>query len=76
MAGHICNLALIDCENLQAIYVEDGCEMEISDLSLPESARIGPLPETMIGGVRVWDLKELRSIVVPDGVERIGSYWF
>lgn len=30
----------------------------------------------MAGDMRVWDLRELRNVVVPDGVERIRSHWF
>ena len=30
----------------------------------------------MAGSKRVWDLRELRDVVIPDGVERIGNHWF
>ena len=30
----------------------------------------------MAGKQRVWDLRSLKQVVIPDGVEKIGSYWF
>ena len=64
------------CRNLRTIYVEDGCEADLSSLRLQDSTQAGPLPETMVGNVRVWDLRGRKDIVIPEGVERIGNYWF
>ena len=50
--------AFNDCTSLKTIYVEDGCEANLSSLKLPDSTQVGPLPETMVGGVRVWDLRK------------------
>ena len=30
----------------------------------------------VLGNAKIWDLRECKDIVIPDGVERIGSYWF
>ena len=30
----------------------------------------------MIGNARVWDLRGCKEIVIPEGVETIGNYWF
>ena len=30
----------------------------------------------MIENMRAWDLKKLKDVVIPDGVERIGNQWF
>ena len=45
------------CEHLGAIYIEDGCKISLCGVEIPDSARISPLPETMMGAVKVWDLK-------------------
>lgn len=70
------NSTFYGCYSLKKIYVADGCEADLSYLEIPDSTKVGPLPETMIGNVRVWDLRDSKKIVIPDGVERIGSYWF
>lgn len=38
--------------------------------------KIGPGPETQVGGASLWELRELREVVIPEGTERIGNYWF
>lgn len=30
----------------------------------------------MAGDARVWDLRNLREVVIPEGVEGIGRHWF
>ena len=37
---------------------------------------MGPLPETMVGGVCVWDLRNYTYVIIPEGIDRIGSSWF
>ena len=56
--------------------MEDGCEASLSSLRLPDSTQVGPLPETMVGGVHVWDLRELKNVIIPEGAEKIGNRWF
>ena len=67
---------LWNCERLRAIYMEDSCEVNLALLWLPDALKIYPLPETMVGSTRVWSLRELREVVIPEGVERVGSCWF
>ena len=43
---------------------------------MPGYTKVGPPPETMLGNAKIWDLKELKDIVIPDGVEKIKNYWF
>ena len=50
--------AFENCGNLKTIYVEDGCEADLLLAEVPNSTKVGPLPETMAGGVRVWGLRE------------------
>ena len=54
----------------------DGCDADLLHLDMPNSTEIWPLPEQMAGTVRVWDLRNCKEIVIPDGVETIGNYWF
>lgn len=65
-----------DCESLKVVWVEDGCRAEISNMCVSSSVKIGPLAGTMAGNVRVWDLRELKAVVIPDGVTFVGSYLF
>ena len=30
----------------------------------------------MLGNMKIWDLKKLKDVVIPNGVERIKNYWF
>ena len=64
------------CDSLKKIYVADGCKAYLSNLEIPDSTKVGPPPETMVGNARVWDLRGCKNIVIPEGVERIGNYWF
>lgn len=68
--------ALFDCNNLKVIYTEDGCEANLCDSEISDTVKVGPLPETMIGNMRIWDLRKLKDVTVPDGAERIGNQWF
>lgn len=63
------------CSSLRYIYVEDGCIMCFSETRIAY-VEIGPLPETMAGRTRVWDLRNVKNIVIPDGVTKIGNHWF
>ena len=50
--------AFENCRNLRTIYVEDGCETDLFWTEVPDSTQVGPLPETMVCGVRVWDFRK------------------
>ena len=54
----------------------DGCEADLSNLWIQNSTKVGPPPETMVGSVRVWNLRNCKKIVIPEGTERIGNHWF
>ena len=68
--------AFSGCERLGTIYVEDGCGCYLSRANVPVSARIVFPQETAVSGVPLSRLRELKKVVVPDGAERVGSYWF
>ena len=68
--------AFRECDNLRAVHVGEDWDASLSDASVPASARVGPPPETLVCGARVWDLRKQKDIVIPDGVEKVGSRWF
>ena len=34
------------------------------------------MPETVVGGTKVWNLRGLKDVVISEGVERIWNHWF
>lgn len=68
--------AFIYCNGLKTICVEDGCEADFRWANMPDNVVIGPLPTAMVGEQRVLDLRDLKQVVIPDGVEKIGNHWF
>ena len=73
---NISRYALSGCGILRRVYVEDGCEADFFAAGTPDSVKVGPPPATTAGGARVWDLRNCREVVIPEGTERIGNYWF
>ena len=69
-------LAFSGCENLKTIYVDDECDKGLFGITLPDSVRFLPSREVMISGKHLSELREQKEVVIPDGVERIGSCWF
>lgn len=63
-------------KSLKTIYAEDGCKAYFCLTNLPETVKVGPLPTTTVGKISVWDLRDLKRAVIPEGAERVGSYWF
>ena len=68
--------AFCDCDALRNIYMEDGCEASLSDTGIVGAVQVSPVPETMMENTRVWDLRRLKDIIIPEGVKRVGSQWF
>ena len=68
--------AFYQCDHLERIYVEDRCEAGFCSTGVTDPTKIFPQPETMVGSMRVWDLRERKDVVIPGGVERIGNHWF
>lgn len=50
--------------------------MNLFGTGISESVKVGPPPETLAGDTKVWDLRNLKQVVIPEGVERIGNHWF
>ena len=64
------------CCGPKIIYMNDCRTTCIPQMHAPINAKFGPPAGTMAGNTRVWDLRELKEVVIPEGVERIGNYWF
>lgn len=61
---------------VKTVYVDEDCEVNLLELQIPKSTKVGPPPTTLVGTVRIWDLREPKDVVVPDGVEKVNNYWF
>ena len=64
------------CESLRAIYVDDRSRARMSVLRLSKRVTLGPPPGTLAGDTRVWDLRALADVVLPEGLRRVGGHWF
>lgn len=49
----ICYNVFECCANLKVVYVEDGCEASLWSARVPNSARVGPLPDAMLGNIKI-----------------------
>ena len=67
--------AFANCTRL-VIYADEDLGVSLINAGIYNPARVGPPPGTSVGGVKVWDLREQKTIIIPDGAERIGSRWF
>lgn len=65
-----------DCNNLRTLFMEEGCGASLSCTELPASARVVFPQEARVWGNPLSELREVKSVSVPDGVEKIGSYLF
>lgn len=63
------------CYSLQTVWVEAGCVTEV-EKHVDSSVKVLSGSQTMVGGQRLWDLRRLRNVVVPDGIGNIGKEWF
>ena len=68
--------ALIACRRLRTIYLDDGCAACLSRAYFSSSVDIVLRRETAPLGETLQGLRKVKNVVVPEGVERIGSYWF
>ena len=70
------NNVCYNCENLKTIYIEDDCEANLFNARVPYATKVGPLPDAMLGNMRIWDIRKLKHVTIPEDVEKIGNYWF
>ena len=65
------------CDNLRTIIVAEGCAFNIRSFVRPSVRVVERLSGlTMVGQKRLCDLRLLRDLEIPDGVETIGERWF
>ena len=64
------------CYNLRAIRLEGDREADLAGVGVSCSVRIILPSVTFPGGASLEDLRQTKSVVIPDGVERVGAYWF
>ena len=63
-----------DCDELEVVWAGGGCAARVRE-NVRRSVRV-LAREAMIGGKCPWELHGLREIAIPDGVKKIGRYWF
>ena len=66
--------ALKDCP-LRVVWVGDGCTACVQKC-VDDSVEILPARDVPVGGKLLWDLRALGEVAIPEGVRRIGDYWF
>lgn len=69
------NGAFFKCASLKQVFVEDGCKAS-TEHCVERSVLVGPPARAVAGDKSVWELRDLRQVVIPEGVERIGAHWF
>ena len=69
--------AFHDCKDLRTILTTDGCALDVKSFVRPSVRVVERLSGlTMVGQKRLCDLRMLRDVKIPDGVETIGERWF
>ena len=63
------------CDRLETIFVESGCAVDVRRC-VGDRVRIAVDGRISVGGQSLEALHALRELVIPDGVEEIGDYWF
>lgn len=59
---------------LRVVWVQEGCAADVragAGRSVAVFSR-----QTMVGDRLLWDLRALREVALPDGIQRIGCKWF
>lgn len=64
-----------ECNNLRTVWVE-GNSIDKLRLCLKDSVLILPVKDTFIGKQNLWDLRSLRDVLLPEGLDMVGNYWF
>ena len=65
-----------ECQRLRVNYAAEDCDPVLFYASLLPSTIVGPPLDSTVQGVSVWGLRKLRDVVIPEGTEKIGGYWF
>lgn len=63
------------CDRLEVIFVESGCAVDVRRC-VGDRVRIAVEGRISVGGQSLEALRAARELVIPDGVEEVGDYWF
>ena len=63
------------CKNLKSVFVEDACPVDVRRF-VSVRTTILPPENTAVQKTSVWTLRALKNLVLPNGLERVGDYWF
>ena len=65
------------CGSLRAVLVQGGCPADVrGSVCLSVAVVVLPSRDVVVGGMPLWDVRALRDVVIPDGVEAVGERWF
>ena len=65
------------CPEIKAIWVGNSSVADsLRRGYCPDSVTILPARSTMVGDRLLWDLRKLKEVVIPEGVQEIGERWF
>ena len=67
--------AFKNCTSLATISMADNCKCCLSHADVPVSARV-VLQQEMVWGKPLKRLRRLKEVIIPDGIARVGNYWF
>lgn len=68
--------AFNDCDSLQTIRLESGCKANFESAGIPEATQIICLSVVLPGSIHLQDLIQLKSVTIPEGMEKICARWF
>lgn len=64
------------CDNLKRIRLESENDIDLLGIGVSDSVQIVFSSMVLPGGVRIRDLLQVKDVIIPDGTEKIGSWWF
>lgn len=63
-----------ECAKFREVRVGESFSLDVCAL-VPPSVRVLPLP-ALVGSERLYSLREVKTLVLPSGLARVGNYWF
>lgn len=68
-------LAFTSCHSLSVIYAP-GSRLPCTKIGFDTPVLVGPPKLQKIGNELLWDLRRVKEVIIPDGVNEIGERWF
>lgn len=68
--------AFLHCDKLENVFMEEGSQICLAETELPSATQVTPAANVLIGNDKLADLRRLRDVSFPEGMVKIGNYWF